>query len=125
MTRWVFWFLASSAPVFACDASGQRMRSDVQNAPEVFFAVDDIPLAQPFSILITVCNETGMNDLRIDAIMPAHRHGLNYTPAVTALGDGVFRVDNVLFHMPGVWKLQAEFDFSGQSIRYMSDIALK
>ena len=89
-------------------------------------AVDEIPLAQPFSILVTVCDETAVHQLRVDAIMPAHQHGMNYTPKVTALGGGAFRVDDMLFHMPGLWELRVDVDINGQSIgSYSSEITLK
>ena len=42
--------------------------------------------------------------------MPAHQHGLNYAPEVSALGDGTFRVDGLLFHMPGLWELAFRSD---------------
>lgn len=48
-----------------------------------------------------------------DAWMPAHRHGMNYTPAVQALGIGRFRAEGFLLHMPGDW----EFVFRAGSER--------
>lgn len=125
MIRWVFAVLASSGAAVACEATGHRMGSEAPDAPAVHFAVTDIPLAQPFSILVTVCDEAAVNELRVDAIMPAHRHGVNYEPVVTALGQGMFRVDNVLFHMPGAWELQVDVDFIGQSVSYSADIELR
>jgi hypothetical protein len=125
MIRWAFWFLVSSGAAVACEATGQRMGSETQNAPKVHVTVDEIPLAQPFSILITVCDNTDVSEMRVDALMPAHQHGLNYTPKVTALGDGVFRVDNMLFHMPGLWELQVDVGFGDRSVSYTSNIMLK
>ena len=41
--------------------------------------------------------------------MPQHRHGFETDPRVTdALGDGLFRVDGVRFHMAGVWQLRVD-----------------
>ncbi|AXT27121.1 hypothetical protein D1823_11350 [Ruegeria sp. AD91A] len=125
MTHCAAWFLIWSSAAVACEATGQRMNSDAQNAPEVYLAVDEIPLAQPFSILVSVCDGTAVRQLHVDAIMPAHRHGMNYTPNVTALGGGAFRVDDMLFHMPGLWELQVDVDINGQSIFYSSEITLK
>ncbi|WP_299886637.1 hypothetical protein [uncultured Ruegeria sp.] len=101
------------------------MGSETQNAPEAHVAVDEIPLAQPFSILITVCDNTDVGEMRVDALMPAHQHDLNYTPKVTALGDGLFRVDNMLFHMPGLWELQVDVGFGDRSVSYTSNVMLK
>lgn len=101
------------------------MNSEVQNAPDAFLVVDEIPLARPFSVLVSVCDGTAVRQLLADAIMPAHQHGMNYIPKVTALGDGTFRVDDMLFHMPGLWELQVDVDINGQSIFYTSEITLK
>ena len=43
--------------------------------------------------------------LAVDADMPAHRHGMNYRASVTALGDGRFRADGLMFHMAGRWRI--------------------
>ncbi len=125
MIRWVLMFLASSGAAVACEAEGQRMGSETQNAPAVHVATAEIPLAQPFSILVTICGEAAVGAVRVDAIMPAHQHGLNYVPKVTVLNDRLFRVDEVLFHMPGLWELQVNVDFSGRSVSYTSEIPLK
>ncbi len=87
--------------------------------------VGAIPLAQPFSVQISVCAEATVHQVRVDAFMPAHQHGLNYAPEVSALGDGTFRVDGLLFHMSGLWELQADVEFSGRSVSYTSEISLK
>ncbi|WP_170383475.1 hypothetical protein [Ruegeria atlantica] len=125
MIRWLVWFLVSSGAAVACEAAGQRMSSEIRDAPAVHVAFNEIPLAQPFSILLTVCSEIAVSELRVDAVMPAHQHGMNYLPVVTATGDGVFRVDDMLFHMPGMWELQVDFEYNGQSVSYTSDVALK
>ncbi|SMX32714.1 hypothetical protein RUA8715_00015 [Ruegeria arenilitoris] len=87
--------------------------------------VIEIPLAKPFSVLISVCGEATAHEMHVDAIMPAHQHGLNYAPEVSPLGDGKFRVDDLLFHMPGLWELQADVDIGGRSLSYTSEITLK
>ncbi len=125
MIRWVVWLIASPGAEIACDAVGQRMGSQAPNAPEVYVDVGEIPLAQPFSIQISVCSEATVQEVRVDAFMPAHQHGLNYAPEVSALGDGLFRVDGLLFHMPGLWELQTDVEFRGRSVSYTSEISLK
>ncbi|MFD0908138.1 hypothetical protein [Ruegeria arenilitoris] len=125
MIRWVVWLLASPGAAIACDAVGQRMGSEAPDAPEVYLDVIEIPLAKPFSVLISVCGEATAHEMHVDAIMPAHQHGLNYAPEVSPLGDGKFRVDDLLFHMPGLWELQADVDIGGRSLSYTSEITLK
>ena len=48
--------------------------------------------------------------LAADAIMPAHGHGMNTEPVVTASGDGTFLVEGMLFHMQGYWQLIVDVD---------------
>jgi hypothetical protein len=43
--------------------------------------------------------------LAVDAAMPQHGHGMNRVPVIEKLSDGKFRVDGLLFHMPGKWEL--------------------
>jgi hypothetical protein len=52
--------------------------------------------------------------LRVDATMPAHQHGMNYRPTVRPLPDGRWRVDGLLFHMPGAWQLQFDVRAGGR-----------
>jgi hypothetical protein len=43
-------------------------------------------------------------ELSVDAAMPEHGHGMNRVPRIEA-GDGHFRAEGLLFHMPGKWEL--------------------
>jgi hypothetical protein len=36
--------------------------------------------------------------------MPAHRHGMNYKTSVSGKGSGRYRVEGLMFHMPGHWE---------------------
>jgi cytochrome c peroxidase len=56
---------------------------------------------------VAACAKAGPapKTLKVDAHMPAHRHGMNYAPKVTALGPGRWRAEGLLFHMPGRWEL--------------------
>jgi hypothetical protein len=66
-----------------------------------------LPLAQFFAIDFAVCARDGgrVDSPRVDATMPEHGHGMNYRPAVQPRGDGRFRADGLLLHMPGRWQL--------------------
>ncbi len=68
------------------------------------------PLNAPFVLEVALCARDGSaaKAPRIDAWMPAHRHGMNYRPSVAALADGRFRADGLLFHMPGRWEYIVE-----------------
>jgi len=46
--------------------------------------------------------------LAIDATMPAHGHGMNVVPRVVPAGSGRFRVEGLVWHMSGAWRI--DFD---------------
>src|SRR5206468_9950843 len=66
-----------------------------------------IEVGQPFALLLNVCTRRGepAELTAIDATMPEHKHSMNYTPTIVSRGDGRFRVEGMLFHMPGTWEL--------------------
>ncbi|MBM3548254.1 MAG: hypothetical protein FJX54_14995 [Alphaproteobacteria bacterium] len=68
------------------------------------------PLNTSFAVEIAVCARDGASVAapRVDAWMPAHRHGMNYRPSVVARAPGSFRADGLLLHMPGRWEFVFE-----------------
>ena len=72
---------------------------------------DPIPLNEGFSIDVWIEDpadpalELESISLAADAAMPDHGHGMNRKPRVTRNTDGSFRVDGMMFHMPGYWEL--------------------
>ena len=70
-----------------------------------------------FALEVAVCsnaaNSAAPAELRVDAVMPEHKHGMNYRPTVTAIGDGRFRAEGLLLHMPGLWEFS--FDVRGRA----------
>lgn len=85
----------------------------------VVFVPQPAPLAsgRHFGLDITICPRAGASlplALRVDADMPAHRHGMNYRPTVRALGDGRYRADGLLLHMPGRWRFSFEISADGR-----------
>lgn len=73
-----------------------------------------IPFNQMFALTIGVfsakdrAQPAADTTVAVDARMPAHNHGMNLQPRVTALADGTFRADGLLFHMPGTWELYVD-----------------
>jgi hypothetical protein len=76
-----------------------------------------LPLAQFFAIDFAVCARDGsaVKTARVDATMPEHGHGMNYRPTVQPRGNGRFRADGLLLHMPGRWQLA--FAVGGETLR--------
>jgi len=72
---------------------------------------DRMPMAKHFTLEVQLCDQHGISAARLhtaDATMPEHRHGMNYRPLITPLGDGRFRVEGMMLHMAGHWQLAFE-----------------
>jgi len=98
------------------DALGKGVARGESKRYVVAWRADPSPIAvsRHFALDVVVCAKSGAapaKSLRVDATMPAHRHGMNYRPTVVATGDGRFRAEGLLFHMPGAWEFA--FDVTG------------
>jgi hypothetical protein len=74
-------------------------------------------LGEFFAVVVSACERAGqpVTSVKVDATMPAHRHGMNYAPTVTSEAGGRFRASGLLLHMPGRWEFT--FDLAGDSTR--------
>ena len=125
MKRWLlpcFGLLAGSS-VLACGESlGAEVRR-IEQAPFVLAyktAPAPIPVGKHFSIDLVLCARDGVAlpaEVRVDATMPEHKHGMNYRPSVAAQGAGRWRAEGLMFHMPGRWELVFELRGSGMPQR--------
>lgn len=70
-----------------------------------------------FAVVVSACERSArrLTGLKVDATMPAHKHGMNYLPTVTAAGGGTFRAHGLLLHMPGRWEFS--FDVASAASR--------
>ena len=108
---------ASSCPLPApqMQAAGIQAAWKVAGAP--------IAVGGLFAIEVQLCPAGAVLE-RADATMPEHRHGMNYRPSVKSLGDGRWRVEGLMFHMPGRWELQLDVRAAGRSERLLDTITL-
>ena len=86
-----------------------------------------IEVGQPFTLLLNVCTRGGgpAELAAIDATMPEHRHGMNYAPTIVSRGDGRFRAEGMVFHMPGTWEVVFDVRSDGKTERLTHEIVLK
>ena len=77
-----------------------------------------------FAMEVLVCPADAML-ARVDATMPEHKHGMNYRPSLKALGDGRWRVEGMMFHMPGRWELRLEVQAAGRTEALVDSIQLQ
>jgi hypothetical protein len=94
---------------------------------EVAFVPRPLPVVvgRHFELDVVVCAPPGRERpaaLRVDADMPAHRHGMNYRASVEALGDGRFAVKGLMFHMPGRWRFIFDLGDGAQPVRVTREV---
>jgi hypothetical protein len=90
---------------------------------------EQVEVGQHFAVELVVCPRAGApwppESVRVDAHMPEHRHGMNYKAAVTAEGEGRYRADGLLFHMPGLWEFLFEVRAGGHTDRVTRGVELE
>lgn len=87
-----------------------------------------IPMAKHFALDVLLCDKNGISASRLhkaDATMPEHRHGMNYRPVITPLGDGRFRVEGMMFHMAGRWEIVFEVQTGKETTRFSHDVQIE
>lgn len=99
--------LASQAVSCPSELGALALASDDKAATEAFVTFDKPSVSAPFDLILEFCGGVDA-DVRFDATMPAHQHGMNYDVVITPISDGMFLVENVVFHMPGVWELSVD-----------------
>ena len=88
---------------------------------------EKIVVGEPFSVNLAVCSAGAapIDRVTIDAMMPRHRHGMNYKPRMTDFGGGRYRVKPFVFHMPGLWRVVVTTYRKDQSIQLQRDFQVQ
>lgn len=85
-----------------------------------------IAVSQHFALEVALCSRAGVVTLaRVDATMPEHRHGMNYRPTLARMADGRYRVEGLLFHMPGRWQFLFEVRVGEKTERLTHSVTLQ
>lgn len=86
-----------------------------------------IEVGMPFALLVNACTKGGdpAELVGVEATMPEHKHGMNYAPTIVGSGNGRYRVEGLLFHMPGSWEIAFDVRSRGEIQRLTHDIVLK
>ncbi len=88
---------------------------------------DPVPVGKHFAIDVVLCpkgNAPLPSELRVDASMPEHKHGMNYRPGITSSGTGRYRAEGLMFHMPGRWELVFELRGNGPPLRLTQSLQI-
>ena len=97
---------------------------------EIVFTSRPAPIqtGQHFSLDLAVCPRGSASlpeTVRVDAVMPEHRHGMNYRPVVVARGAGLYHADGLMLHMPGNWEIRFDIVTAGGIERLATAIQLE
>ena len=114
--------VCTALPAAACPLPAPALQKEEVQAA---WQVDGAPIAvgRHFAIHVQLCPASAVL-ARVDAAMPEHRHGMNYRPSVKPLGEGRWRVEGLMFHMPGRWELQLDVQAAGSTERLRDMIML-
>lgn len=104
--------------------AAEAFTSESASSPKAFINLDNPPVSRPFGLELIVCAADAETEIDIDAIMPAHQHGMNYTPEIEALGNGRFKVSNMVFHMPGEWQITLKSNSGDEADSYHFDVSV-
>jgi hypothetical protein len=118
----------------AAGACGEQLSGETRRIENAHYEVvyssapGPIETGKHFSLDFAVCprgTARAAASVRVDAVMPEHRHGMNYRPVVTVRGPGLYRADGLMLHMPGRWELRFDLVTAAGTERLTSTIQLE
>ncbi len=120
----------SAAPSGAPVLSWPATRSTGEGNFEVTLAPSNNKITQNkhFTLDVTLKAKNGdLADLTIvvDADMPAHQHGMNTKPELTARSSSESRVEGMLFHMGGDWVITVDITRDGKKEQALFPISVE
>ena len=71
-------------------------------------------------VVVTALDHKAINGLQLvkfDAQMPAHRHGMVTKAKISELGSQEYLIEGVKLHMPGMWQLMFDLKASSEVIQ--------
>lgn len=127
------WLVIGVSSVMACDVpeGWLKMQSKLETRHIVWIYPDDEAYQQGhrFGADIIVCTDnmnTLVEEINIDAIMPAHKHGMNYLPElIPNEHNKQLRASGLFFHMPGEWQITVTLTLSAEPERHRLTLNVK
>jgi hypothetical protein len=116
---------ALSAHAHACDAPGTAFKPVGEVVMYFQTTPAKIEVSKPFAVSLAGCGFTPAQVTKVDAHMPAHRHGMNYVPKLSLSPNGAARAEGLVFHMPGAWELVVEVTQPTGKLRLTYPITLE
>lgn len=132
---WLAPTAAVAAPSAPADASLRECAATlgpgarVMKAPSVAMAwlpdPQPLPLGRHFALRLRLCSPQPWAVTRVDADMPAHRHGMNYRASLRGLSSAEWRAEGLMFHMAGRWRLMIDVVHEGRQVRLEDELELR
>lgn len=140
-TIFVMWCFALDAYAFinhSCDVSKGWVTLK-SSQPDTSRAIIDlkpetIQLGQPFSFRLIIGSSKLANAGQLPppdrvtatATMPAHKHGMNYTPTIAyTKGSDHYDIQGFVFHMPGIWEISISAYWGDNATHYTQSLTIK
>jgi len=116
----------SNGPVFSWPAT----RSTAEGSFEVTLAPSNNKITQNKHFILNVilkAKKGGLENvtLVVDGDMPAHQHGMNTKPELTAKSASEYWVEGMLFHMGGDWVISVDITRDGKKEQALFPISVE
>lgn len=108
---------ACELPADASRGGGLLVRGDVKIAWRTADGAAPA-VSRPFVAEFALCPDTARL-VRADAVMPEHRHGMNYRPTLERAAPARWRSEGWVLHMPGRWELRLDVEHGGRVERWV------
>ena len=117
-------------PVAACPTAEQGFRRLASAEAEVAYRLEpaELKVGQFFTADVVACRtprQEALRDIKIDATMPAHGHGMNYRPSATRAAPDHYRFSGLMLHMPGTWRVTIDLLQGDKRTRLTHEVNLK
>jgi hypothetical protein len=115
----------------ACPAEAQGFHRLKTADTEIAYRWEpaELKVGQFFAAEVVACRTAGgpepVGQIVIDAIMPAHGHGMNYRPKAERVETGHHRFTGLMLHMPGTWRITFDLLQRGTRTRLTHEVDLK
>jgi YtkA-like len=119
--------LASLA--FACPTPEQGFLRLATPDAEVAYRWDpaELKVGRFFAAEVVACKAPSpepVREIRLDATMPAHGHGMNYRPAAAQTAPGHYKFTGLMLHMAGTWRVTIDLVQGTKRTRLTHEVKL-
>jgi hypothetical protein len=120
---------ALTTTAVACPAPDENFQRRALPGVEVAYRWEpaELKVGQFFAVDVIVCPAPGSTAAigGIDAIMPAHGHGMNYRPTAERIAPDRYRFTGLMLHMPGKWLITISVGHDTAVTRLSHEVDLK